>query len=103
MEEFDDERCSQWFKDNFDCKYFVLKAEDLFRALIERSKEDDEDYLLLFDYILEIYNDYRENKGKGINKYFVINRDETNFKTPQEFIDYVRKNNNTEGIQSSKL
>lgn len=74
-----------WLKDlkANDCKYFVIKAEDLFESLCE-------DMLREFSDMLYYYNDYREQQGKSINKYFVLNRDEyPQFKTAQEFFDWV--------------
>lgn len=80
-----DEYGKAWLKDlkANDCKYFVIKAEDLFESLCE-------DELREFSDILYYYNDYREQQGKSINKYFVLNRDEyPQFKTAQEFFDWV--------------
>lgn len=74
-----------WLKDleASDCKYFVIKAEDLLEVL-------NEDMLREFSDMLYYYNEYREQQGKPINKYFVLNRDEyPQFKTAQEFIDWV--------------
>lgn len=74
-----------WLKDlkASDCKYFVIKAEDLFEAL-------NENMLREFSDMLYYYNEYREQQGKSVNKYFVLNRDEyPQFKTAQEFINWV--------------
>lgn len=64
-----------------DCKYIVLKMDDLMESL-----ESYEDYLALND-LLDKYNKSRQQKGKGINKYFVANRDDYPFDTAEEFID----------------
>ena len=66
-----------WLKDleAVDCKYFIIKAEDLFEAL-------NENMLREFSDMLYYYNEYREQQGKSVNKYFVLNRDEyPKFKT----------------------
>lgn len=81
MEEYGKE----WLKDleAVDCKYFVIKAEDLFEAL-------NNDMVMEFNDILYYYNEYREQQGRSVNKYFVLNRDEyPQFKTAQEFFDWV--------------
>ena len=86
-----DEYGKAWLKDlkASDCKYFVIKAEDLFESLCE-------DELREFNDILYYYNDYREQQGKSINKYFVLNRDEyPQFKTAQEFFDWVNNKTKT--------
>lgn len=41
--------------------------------------------------ILDMYNDYRKDLGKSVNKYFVINRDEIpEFENAEEFIKFVK-------------
>lgn len=59
----------QQFKDA-DCKYIVLKMEDLMGSI-----ETWEEWEALQD-LLDKYNQYRESKGKGINKYFIANRED---------------------------
>lgn len=74
-----------WLKDleAVDCKYFVIKAEDLFEAL-------NENMLREFSDMLYYYNEYREQQGKSVNKYFVLNRDEyPQFKTFEEFKSFI--------------
>lgn len=67
-------------------KYFVIKMEDLFESL-------DENWINGFDQILKKYNNYRESKGKQINNYYVVNRDE---KYSNEIKQIIEKN---EGIK----
>lgn len=74
-----------WLKDleAIDCRYFVIKAEDLFEAL-------NENMLREFSDMLYYYNEYREQQGKSVNKYLVLNRDEyPQFKSSKEFINWV--------------
>nr|DAX08922.1 MAG TPA: protein of unknown function (DUF4177) [Bacteriophage sp.] len=87
MEEYGKE----WLKDleAIDCKYFIIKAEDLFEAL-------NENMLREFSDMLYYYNEYREQQGKSINKYFVLNRDEyPQFKTFEEFKSFIDNKNKT--------
>lgn len=80
-----------WLKDleAVDCKYFVIKAEDLFEAL-------NENMLREFSDMLYYYNEYREQQGKSVNKYFVLNRDEyPQFKTFEEFKSFIDNKNKT--------
>jgi hypothetical protein len=71
----------QQFKDA-DCKYIVLKVEDLVNCL------DDWDEWDLFQNLLDRYNERRAEQGKGINKYFVANRDDfPELTSAEEFID----------------
>lgn len=87
MEEYGKE----WLKDleAFDCKYFVIKAEDLFEAL-------NENMLREFSDILYYYNEYREQQGKSVNKYFVLNRDEyPQFKIFEKFKSFIDNKNKT--------
>ena len=65
-----------------DCKYIVLKMEDLIDS-IDTWEEWD-----AFQDFLDKYNKRREEKGKGINKYFVANRDDfPELTSAEEFID----------------
>ena len=75
----------QQFKDA-DCKYLVLKMEDLMGS-IENWEEWD-----ALQNLLDKYNQYRESKGKGINKYFIANRDEfPKIKTGDEYYEALKK------------
>lgn len=67
-----------------DCKYFVIKADDLFNSI-------SNDQALEFSNMLADYNDYREkNLGKGVNRYFVANRDEfPQLADAHEFINFL--------------
>lgn len=66
-----------------DCKYFVLKAEDVFRLCPTQQLLDLND-------LLGTYNDGREHRGKTINKYFVVNREDyPQFESAKEFIDFI--------------
>ena len=63
-------------------KFFVIKAEDLFSTLNENG-------LLLFGDLLDEFNKWRrEVRGKPINSYYVINRDEP---YADEIRDVLRK------------
>ena len=74
----------QQFKDA-DCKYLVLKMEDLMGS-IENWEEWD-----ALQNLLDKYNQYRESKGKGINKYFVANREDfPKIKNGEEYITLLR-------------
>lgn len=79
-----------WLKDleAVNCKYFIIKAKDLFEALNENMLREFSDMLY--------YNDYREQQGKPVNKYFVLNRDEyPQFKTFEEFKSFIDDKNKT--------
>ena len=79
----------EWLKQDYlnfykeqDCKYIVLKMEDLLGSI-----ETLEDWQRL-QTLLEKYNKYRETLGKGVNKYFVANRDDyPPLETAEEFKD----------------
>ena len=74
----------QQFKDA-DCKYLVLKMEDLMGSI-----ETWEEWDALQD-LLDKYNQYRESKGKGINKYFVANREDfPKIKSGEEFVKVLQ-------------
>ena len=74
----------QQFKDN-DCKYIVLKMEDLMDSI-----ETWEEWDALQD-LLDKYNQYRESKGKGINKYFIANREDfPKIKSGEEYVNILR-------------
>lgn len=75
--------CLEYYK-NINVKYFVIKIEDFL-------KSTDAMHLEEFYNILDMYNDYRKELGKPVNKYFVINRDECpEFKDAEEFINFVK-------------
>jgi hypothetical protein len=77
----------KWKKqlDEVNIKYFVIKVEDFFNSLSEEE-------LLLFNEFLYKYNEHR--KPKPINKYWIINRDEYNFKNLEEFLETLKENKN---------
>ena len=76
------EEIKQFYKD-LDCKYIVLKVEDLAESL-------SEDEYNAFEHILQRYNTYRKIRGKKINKYFVVNRDDyPKFNNSQQFINFL--------------
>ena len=77
------------FYKSIDCKYFVIKIEDLLESMNEL------DYFDLTK-ILKQYNQYRKEQEKKENFYFVLNREEYNkFKNADEFIEFM------ENIQST--
>ena len=77
------------FYKSIDCKYFVIKIEDLLESMNEL------DYFDLTK-ILKQYNQYRKEQEKKENSYFVLNREEYNkFKNADEFIEFM------ENIQST--
>ena len=70
----------QYYKSK-DCRYFVLKMDDLFNSMYEQDYFD-------FDRILKQMGEYRAEKGKGDNYYFVLNRDEYEmFKKGDDFVE----------------
>jgi hypothetical protein len=75
----------QQIKDD-DCKYFVLKADDLLESL------ETWDQFFAFQALLARYNEYRQQKkAKSPNKYFVANRDEfPKIKNGEEYIALLR-------------
>ena len=74
----------QQFKDD-DCKYIVLKVEDLMDSI-----ETWEEWEALQD-LLDKYNHYRWSKGKGINKYFIVNREDfPKIKSAEEYVASLR-------------
>ena len=74
----------QQFKDD-DCKYLVLKMEDLMGS-IENWEEWD-----ALQNLLDKYNHYRWSKGKGVNKYFVANREDfPKLKSGEEYVAALR-------------
>lgn len=78
------EEIKQFYKD-LDCKYIVLKVEDLAESLSEYQYNQLQN-------ILEQYNSYRETKKKKINKYFVVNRDDyPQFKSAEEFYQFLNE------------
>lgn len=77
----------QEYKDE-DCKYLIFKLDDLMDSI------ETWNHWEAVQYIIALYNKKREEKGKGINKYFVVNRDEYPYKTAQEFIDALNNSAN---------
>lgn len=74
----------KWYEDR-DCKYFVIKIEDLVKACGSYSE------FIQFQDLLDKYNNYRKSLSKPINKYFVMNRDELpQFKNSEEFYKWVQ-------------
>lgn len=70
---------------SIDCKYIVLKIEDLVNTFTDYEECE------VFMDLIERYNVYRKMAGKKVNKYFVINRDNApTFETAQEFFDYLK-------------
>ena len=71
---------------NDDCKYFVLKADDLLDSL------ETWDQFYEFQALLARYNEYRQQKkAKNPNKYFVVNRDEfPKIKNSEEYITFLK-------------
>lgn len=71
---------------NDDCKYFVLKADDLLDSL------ETWDQFYEFQFLLAHYNEYRrQKKAKNPNKYFVVNRDEfPKIKNGEEYITILK-------------
>lgn len=75
--------CLKYYQD-INVKYFVIKIEDFLKSTDVMHLED-------FYKILDMYNDYRKDLGKSVNKYFVINRDEIpEFENAEEFIKFVK-------------
>lgn len=73
----------KWYKDR-DCKYFVIKIEDLSKACESYSE------FMQFQYLLDKYNNYRKSLLKPVNTYFVMNRDEfPQFKNFEEFNKWI--------------
>lgn len=73
----------KWYKDR-DCKYFVIKIEDLAKACESYSE------FMQFQYLLDKYNNYRKSLLKPVNTYFVMNRDEfPQFKNFEEFNKWI--------------
>ena len=71
---------------NDNCKYFVLKADDLLDSL------ETWDQFYKFQALLARYNEYRQQKkAKNPNKYFVVNRDEfPKIKNSEEYIALLK-------------
>ena len=75
------------FYKELDCRYIVLKIEDLLKSLDPYEWIDFQD-------MLDKYNEYRQGK---INKYFVVNRDDyPQFKSAQEFYDFLNEKTRNE-------
>ena len=81
------------------CKFIVLKMEDLMKSINDWSQWDQ------LQNILINYNNFRESISKGINKYYVINRDECpNIKSGDDFVNLLHKiNDNYEEISRTYL
>jgi len=81
------------------CKFIVLKMEDLMKSINDWSQWDQLQNILLN------YNNFRQSIGKGINKYYVINRDECpNIKSGDDFVNLLHKiNDNYEEISRTYL
>ena len=71
---------------NDNCKYFVLKADDLLDSL------ETWDQFYEFQALLARYNEHRQQKkAKSPNKYFVVNRDEfPKIKNSEEYIALLK-------------
>lgn len=74
------------FYQSIDCKYIVLKVEDLINSINEQN------YLSLIN-ILDDYNAYREAQNKPENKYFVVNRADTRFDKASDFFEWLKNKN----------
>jgi hypothetical protein len=81
------------------CKFIVLKMEDLMKSI------NDWPQWVQLQSILVNYNNFRQSIGKGINKYYVINRDECpNIKSGDDFVNLLHKiNDNYEEISRTYL
>lgn len=81
------------------CKFIVLKMEDLMKSISNWTQWGQlQDILINF-------NNFRQSIGKGINKYYVINRDECpNIKSGDDFVNLLHKiNDNYEEISRTYL
>ena len=81
------------------CKFIVLKMEDLMKSITDWTQWGQ------LQNILVNFNNYRQSVGKGINKYYVINRDECpNIKSGDDFVNLLHKiNDNYEEISRTYL
>ena len=81
------------------CKFIVLKMEDLMKSINDWKQWDQLQNILLN------YNNFRQSVGKGINKYYVINRDECqNIQSGDDFVNLLHKiNDNYEEISRTYL
>lgn len=81
------------------CKFIVLKMEDLMKSINDWSQWDQ------LQNTLVNYNNFRQSIDKGINKYYVINRDEcSNIKSGDDFVNLLHKiNDNYEEILRTYL
>ncbi len=81
------------------CKFIVLKMEDLMKSINNWDQWDQLQNILLN------YNNFRKSIDKGINKYYVINRDECpNIKSGDDFVNLLHKiNDNYEEISRTYL
>lgn len=88
----DVDKILEFYRD-LDCTYFVLKIEDLLKSLDVKDWND-------FQMMLDKYNEYRKNK---VNKYFVVNRDDySQFKSAQEFYDFLNQKIKDEQTQKEQ-
>ena len=80
-------------------KFIVLKIEDLLKSINDCTQWNQLQNILLN------YNNFRQSIGKGINKYYVINRDECpNIKSGDDFVNLLHKiNDNYEEISRTYL
>ena len=81
------------------CKFIVLKMEDLMKSINDWDQWDQ------LQNVLINFNNFRQSIGKGINKYYVINRDECpNIKSGDDFVNLLHKiNDNYEEISRTYL
>ena len=75
------------FYQSIDCKYIVLKVEDLLNSINEQN------YLALIN-MLDDYNAYRSEHDKPENKYFVVNLSDTRFDKASDFFEWLNNKNN---------
>lgn len=92
LKEYKEDYLEQFKKEGF--KFIVLKMEDLMGSIVDWEQWDALQNLLLN------YNNFRQSLGKGLNKYYVINRDECpNIKTGDDFVNLLHKiNDNYEEV-----
>lgn len=70
-------------------KYWVLKIEDMIEGILHSGSMYELE--CFFDF-LDIYNNFRAEKGKSPSNYWLINRDEVpDIKTFEEFKERVTK------------
>ena len=81
------------------CKFIVLEMEDLMKSMNSWEQWDQLQNILLN------YNNFRQSVGKGINKYYVINRDESQtIQRVDDIVNLLHKiNDNYEEISRTYL